>query len=554
MSHNKIHPRLSFLVPLIIAGMLGAYPAHLIAETEADELLADKANVKITMDLQDVSLRDALKMLSVQSGTNFIASEAVADRKLTLYLDNVPLIDALDKIFKVNNLSYELDKESNIFIVKDWGKPSIELDTRVYFLKYIRVANSRLNEGLAAGSSSASSSGSSGASTAAASGSLGSTTATSATSTTTANGLKDALNSVVSEYGKIIEDPATNSMIVTDMPSKFPIIEQLVAKLDVPIPQVMIEVEVLDVDKSEVDKLGVKWPQSPVQLTVPGSKATTFPFGSKGTSGQGWNIDPAAGAFGGAGSWDFAWGAAHFGPSILTIIGSTLTLDLLKRISSTKFLARPKLFVLNNETAEVRLSANEAIGSGTTTQGQGTASTTTVSAERAETGVTLMVTPQISMATGEITMILHPTIKEAVTSAITLQTGNNAAQSLKDVEERSVKSTVRVRDGQTIVLGGLIRNKNLLTKDQVSLLADIPILGMLFRHKDTSGSKDREILVFITPKIIKSSAPSARSGSFGAPKRLGERKQDELISPSAALAAGPQRREIVSQALKAYER
>ena len=65
-------------------------------------------------------------MLSVQSGMNFIASEAVAERKMTLYLDNVKLQDAMDKIFKINNLSYELDPSSNIFTIKDWGTPSLE--------------------------------------------------------------------------------------------------------------------------------------------------------------------------------------------------------------------------------------------------------------------------------------------------------------------------------------------------------------------------------------------------------------------------------------------
>ena len=183
--------------------------------------LGNKGDVKITLDLKDASLRDVLKMLSVQSGLNFISSEAVADRRITLFLDNVMLKAAMDKIFSVNNLTYELDRESNIFIVKDWGKPSLELDTRVYFLKHIAVTNSRIG--------------------------------------TASAGMRDALGSVVSTSGKIIEDPATNSIIITDMPSKFPVIEKVITNLDVPVAQVMIEVEILDVDKSDVDKLGLKF-------------------------------------------------------------------------------------------------------------------------------------------------------------------------------------------------------------------------------------------------------------------------------------------------------
>jgi general secretion pathway protein D len=229
--------------------------------------------------------------------------------------------------------------------------------------------------------------------------------------------------------------------------------------------------------------------------------------------------------------------------------GLTFVLDFLATRTNTKFLARPRLFVLNNETAELKLSSNEAIGSGTTTQGQGTVSTTTTSVERAETGVILSVTPQISMATGEITMTLQPTIKEAVLSTISIQ---NQLET-KDVEERSVKSTIRVKDGETVIIGGLIRNKDILTKTRVPLLGEIPILGMFFRHKSTEGSKSREILVFITPKIIKSSLPSARGRSLSASGRFGERKQDEFIGHSAGLAQETKRNEIVSRALGMYE-
>lgn len=522
MSYSKIYMRLSVFVSLILSAVLAAaYPARLLAEADIGELLEDKSSVKITMDLQDVSLRDALKMLSVQSGTNFIASEAVADRKLTLYLDNVPLRDALDKIFKVNNLTYELDAESNIFTVRDWGKPSLDLETRVYFLKYTRVTNSRINEGLSSSGSSSSSSSSTVLSSAASSGS-------STASSTTAGGIKDTLGTVLSEYGKLIEDPATNSIIITDMPSKFPVIEQLVAKLDVPIPQVIIEVEVLDVDKADVDRLGLKFSGTNwLQYNGPNMGGTYFPFVSD----------------------TFRKAAAKTAPipASWTMAGLTFALDFLATRTSTKFLARPRLFVLNNETAELKLSSNEAIGSSTTTL-SGTSSSTNTSIERAETGVILNVTPQISLSTNEITMTLQPTVKEAVRSSIVIQ----GQQETKDVEERSVKSTIRVKDGETVIIGGLIRNKDILTKTNVPFFGEIPVLGMLFRHKTTEGSRAREILVFITPKIIKGSSPSARGGPFAAPKRLGERKQDEFIGPSAGIAQEPKRNEM-ARALGIYE-
>ena len=499
---NKIRMRVLtfFIVPAL---MLQCGQGYLIAASSLEELLGDKENVRITLDLEDASLRDVLKMLSVQSGLNFISSEAVADRRITLFLDNVMLLPAMDKIFAVNNLTYELDRESNIFIVKDWGSPSLEVDTRVYFLKYASVSNSRLNQG----------SSSSGGSTGSSSSSSGSSSR---------SGLKDALGIVMSAQGKIIEDPATNSIIITDMPSKFPVIEKVIANLDVPVAQVMIEVEILDVDKSDVDKLGLKFSGSDWLKYSGPNFGAVYPFSG---------ATLASGLLGDTGSTRAAWNMSSL----------TVALDFLQTRTSTKFLARPKIFVLNNETAELKLSADEAIGSQTTTTDTGGIATITAEAERAETGVTLKVTPQISMATGEVTMTLEPQVKEAVSG---LKIGT---QDTKDVEERSFKSTIRIKDGQTVILGGLIRKKSALINTNVPFFSQIPIFGMLFRHKEDGPRRDREILVFITPRIIRN-PPLPSVGAVKKsiiPKIIGEREQDPFVDIK--------RKEIVSQALRGYE-
>src|SRR3989338_6166629 len=188
---------------------------------QQDELLEDKMDALISMDLKGVSLVEVLKIFSLQTGLNFIASEAVAERKITLYLDNITVKDAMDEIFIANNLTYEFKPVKNIFIVKDWGSPALETDTRVYPLKYVSVSNARTGALL--------------------------------------GGIKDALTAMLSPKGKIIEDPLTNSLVITDMPSKFAAIEKVIKKLDILIPQVMIEAEIMDVDKSDVDKLGFKF-------------------------------------------------------------------------------------------------------------------------------------------------------------------------------------------------------------------------------------------------------------------------------------------------------
>jgi len=439
----------------------------------------------ISMDFQDVSIRDVLKMLSMQSAMNFIASEAVADRKITLYFDKVPLSQAMDKIFSANNLSYELDSKANIFVVKDWGKMTAETITKVFYLKHASVSTSSLKQEESNNMNPSSST-------------TGSTSSSSSTSATTSNttggkwkieeeaGITYSIKKLLSPDGSLVEDFRTNSLIITDSPARMKIITQVVISLDIEIPQIMLEVEMLDVSKNSIDKLGVKYGQTPFTALIYGASASMgFPYGSWSkilNVGKGsMNINP--------GSVDPVTGVASGNPY-------EIQLDFLKSQSDTKVLARPRIMTLNNETAEIKITTNEAIGQITDTQGQGTASSTTTSAERVETGVSLRVTPQINSDNGEITMFIYPSVKDATTSSF------NTAY--KDPEERSTKSTVRIKDGETVVIGGLIRHDRSETVTKLPILGDIPLIGAMFRHKNMDKNRERELLVFITPHIIKS--------------------------------------------------
>ena len=173
---------------------------------------------------------------------------------------------------------------------------------------------------------------------------------------------------------------------------------------------------------------------------------------------------------------------------------NNISFDFIKQNLDAKTLARPKIMTLNNETAEIKIATNEVISINTTNNGTGSVVQTTTSAERVETGVMLRVTPQINTDTGEITMYINPRVIDASASSFA---------DFKDPEERSTKSTVRIKDGETVVIGGLIRNDKSVTLTKVPILGDIPVLGALFRQKSTDKNRERELLVFITPHIIK---------------------------------------------------
>lgn len=436
------------------------------AEEELYPLDLEELDATISLDFQDAELKDILKIFSIQSGLNFIASESVQDRKITLYLDKVPIKQVMDKLFKANNLTYELDKDVNIFIVKDWGKPEIETITKVFYLKYATVSSSSLKEemyneiiGLGAGGSEA-------------------VTGSGKWAIEEKAGITTVVKKILSGYGSVIEDYRTNSLIVTDIPSRMPIITQTIASLDVPVPQVMLEVEMLDVSKNIVDKLGFEFGNNPFTLIIPKrtlSKGVDFFIGDITKRGQ--SISSTSGAA----------GLVSFGRSFAEV------LDFLRTDTDTKTLARPRLLTLNNEPAEIKITTNEVIGEEVTYDDQGNVSSRT--AERIETGVSLRVTPQINLKTGEITMFISPKVKEASTSVF--------SSSYRDPEERGTKSLVKVKDGETVILGGLIRNEFNQVITKVPLLGDIPILGALFRHKSKTKDRQRELLVFITPHIIK---------------------------------------------------
>lgn len=411
----------------------------------------------ISMDLKGARLSEVLKIFSQQSGLNFISSSDVADITVDLYLDKVPIEEALERILSANGLTYELKPDSNIFIVKKMEGQS-RLVTRVYHLKNATVPASKLNKTLS---------------------NFGEETSTQ-TQTTTTNAKADivkVIESILTEEGTVSEDPRTNSIVVTDVSTQFPIIEQTIARLDVRIPQIMIEVEMLDVAKGTADLLGAKFGNSPIKYKGGAQKDSLFPFNEDNARDDG-----------------FTFANPRYRVGTLSFEGLTLTLQFLRTQTDTKNLARPRILTLNNETAEIRIKTDEAIGVNSTTSQDG--AVTVDEAERVETGVFLRVTPQANAVTGEIVMALEPKVVQA-------RTGQTfGSTTFKDPEERGTKSILRVQDGNTIILGGLLRTEYEETKTSVPVLSKIPFVGGAFRHRDRS-EKERELIIFITPHILK---------------------------------------------------
>ena len=359
------------------------------------------------------------------------------------------------------------------------GKPTIELKTKVYFLKYTRLESSKIFEEIDVQLKSVAITGSS---------SSTSSSSDDDDDEEGGQGIVDSVEQVLTEFGKIAEDPITNSLIVVDVPAQFPIIDEIVAQLDIAQPRILIEVEMLDVKKTHVDKMGFKFANGITGQFTPGTNtiSTLFP----------WNV------------FDKALSGSTYTAGTLNFSNLTMMMKFLKQDTSTRILARPKLLTLANETAEVNLTTDEAIGLTTTNDTSGNTVTETV--ERAETGTKLRITPQVNIATGEITLYVDMFDRTAADSGLSTST---LTGDIQNVEERSVKTVLRIKQGETIYLGGLIKIKEGETITKIPLLGDIPFIGAFFRFKDkeATNNSERELLVFITPRILEEGNTSVAS-------------------------------------------
>jgi len=486
-----------FTLFFAILSAWGTGPKAIAADIHIDSsssFLYPGYSKKISMDFQSAPLVDVLKIFSQQTKLNLISSEELANRRITVYLDNVPVEQALEQVLRANNLTYELQPESNIYIVKALTKTDSELLTRVYLLKHANVSSARIAKTLkisykvddasveVSGDDESSSSGGGGAE--------GGT------------GIMGAIKAVLTDKGKIVEDARTNSLTVTDLAHNFTNIETAIAKLDIAVPQVLIEVEMLEVSKEVGDKIGIKYGETP--LTFKGAERDViYPWDQNHLLGKG-----------------YTFAQPEYRAGTVSAAGMTAILQFLQSQSDTKNLARPRILTLSNQPAQIKISTKEAIGISSSTTSSQNLATATSEAERVETGVFLTVTPQVNTVNREITMAVVPKVITTTPSSITTN-----GVTLKDPEERGSLSLLRVLDGDTIVLGGLLREDHTVVTTKIPLLGDIPFLGNAFKHRAENVS-NRELIIFLTPHILDEGYQQQNAAMTARPIL---REQQELI-------------------------
>lgn len=422
---------------------------------------------KISLDFQDVEIRTILQILAKESGMNIVASDSV-NGKMTLSLKDVPWDQALDLVMQARNL--DMRQQGNIvniaprdeLLAKDKAFLQAEKDiadlgalySQNFQLKYKNVEEFRSILRLD-------------------------------NADTTGN-----RNTLVSGRGSVLIDPATNTLIVTDTRSVIEKFRKLIDELDVPAQQVMIEARIVEAADGFSRDLGVK-------------------FGATGrkklkneTSAFGWGVNSG---FGGGDKWEaqtkinLPVAAAANSISLVRAISSgalNLELSASESLSKTKTLANPRVLTQNRKEAKIESGYEIPF---TVTTASGGVNSTNTELKKAVLGLT--VTPNIT-PDGQIIM----TVKINKDSPAQCASGNNT---ILCISTKSLNTQAMVENGGTLIVGGIYEENNGNTLTKVPLLGDIPVIGNLFKTRGKKTDR-RELLIFITPRIIDTAGNSLR--------------------------------------------
>lgn len=442
----------------------------------------------ISLDLKDAEVHNVLRLLADVSGLNIVATDDVKGT-MTLRLNDIPWDQALDIVLQTQNL--ESVHEGNVVrvsTVKRLREEREELQKaqhaaqiveplQVAYIQVNYAKGKKLGELISPGEGGGGGRGRG----------------------------EGAPEGVLTPRGSVMVDEFTNTLIVRDIERGIRNARDLVRRLDVQIPQVLIESNIVEATTDFARELGVQWGyKANIGPQTGTSTGANFPgtvnFGGSGlntgANGIPFLVDfPAKGQFGpGAGTvLDLALGSLN-GAQALDI-----RISALEQKGQGRIISRPRVVTLNNVPAtiqsltilRVRLPST---GTVVNTGAGGTAGTATTATEKIETGITLEVTPQVS-SDGFVLLDMFAKSSQADFA----RTVDNIPTEIT----RQATSHVLVRDGQTVVLGGIYRDTNSETMSGVPWFDNIPVLGWLF--KSESKSKRREdLLVFLTPRVLKS--------------------------------------------------
>jgi type IV pilus assembly protein PilQ len=426
-----------------------------VAVAETGTEAADKKEVlttleermleKVSIDAIELPIQTVIRQLAEPAEVDLIISPNVTGN-VTVKLTDVPLVEALSNILVAHGFGYVADK--NLIRISPFDeitdRPEI-LVSRIYRITYADVGE-----------------------------------------------VEDALKKFISKQGSLSSNVGTSNIIVTDTDSKIKAIDTFIAEIDRITPQILVEARIYDITAKDRLDLGVEWQAGRNTGGFDTSSGITT-IGEDSTSGP---RNPfLTGVF--EGVTNKATGPT--GALRLGWLNSGIDIDMVLRAEedkiNAKLLANPRILVLDNETAMIKIVSEIPYQELTETAEGGAIGTTSFR----EVGVELEVIPHV---TRDKMIRLGLTPRFSIDTGEEVAVGSGGITSAQPViDRREATTTLLIKDGETVVLGGLRKKDVTQVINKVPLLGDIPLVGALFRFKgeDTVNS---ELVVFITPRII----------------------------------------------------
>ena len=386
--------------------------------------LKTRDNHRVTLQLRDAPTKMVFEVLSRETAINFILDKDVkGDTKTTIFVTDVPVEAAIDLVLEQNALARQILADNMVLIY-----PNIAAKQKDYEQQIVRtfyLTNSAPKE------------------------------------------VESMLKTVLGAKTMFI-DERTSVVVLRDTPDAVHMAEKLVAAIDVAEPEVMLEVEVLEVTRSHLMDLGIQYPGS-VTFTAQPS-----------TAGGGLVLSDLK----------------NLNSDTIGVSSIALTVNAMKQAGLANTLASPRIRVRNKEKAKVLIGSKEPVITNTTTPTAGGTAVVTGSVQYLDVGLQLEVQPTIYLDSDvSIKMQLE-------VSSILKQIQTASGTIAYEIGTRNANTLLRLKDGETQILAGLIQESDTRTANTIPGLGDIPILGHLFGTHHTDQEKD-EIVLSITPRIIR---------------------------------------------------
>jgi len=449
---DQLEPMLGVRGMVRLAGREISLPQESAGGTTA---LPRAGEARITLDFKGADIRDVLRLVAEAQGWNLVLDEGVKGR-ITLRLRDVPWEQALKVI--LDNRGLGVERIDNILHIAPLGKLRKKEELEPLVTKFLVVRHAKVEE------------------------------------------LLGKLNKFKSPRGILDCDPRTNTLIVTDVAAKVRRIEEVLRSLDRPTYQVQIEARVVQASTSFVRELGVQWGGSyawrrgvitgggGVEQNTIGGRYPTVAEPVQGTggmagvgalSGQNYVVNLPAAV--GAGTGGAIGIMGRIGGSILE-----LQLSAREDTGEAKVISSPKVVTMDGKEATIQ--------QGTSIPYE-TVSDAGTQTEWVDATLKLTVTPYITPDAEHVRMKISVT-KNAPNTGIT------SASGVPSMDKREAETEVLVKDGETVVIGGIYETSSSRNRAVVPWFHRIPLLGHLFRH--TSRDLQRtELLIFVTPRILK---------------------------------------------------